>query len=289
MRIREQRHPKWMKVQLPAGKNFRDIRQLVRQQQLNTVCESAHCPNIGECWNNRTATFMILGDVCTRNCRFCAVTTGTPGPIDFHEPERVAYAVEKMNLKYAVITSVTRDDLNDGGATIFSQTIFQIKQRVDNCQIEVLIPDFQGNRTALDIVIHAQPTIINHNLETVPRLYHVVRPQADYQQSLHIIRYAHQAGIITKSGLMLGLGEVPDEVEAVMHDLLNAGCNILTLGQYLQPSSAHLPIVRYISPEEFDILKNRALDMGISHVEAGPLVRSSYHAALHDQKALSNK
>ncbi len=207
MRIREKRHPNWMKVPLPAGQNFQEIRKLVRGQQLHTVCESAHCPNIGECWNSRTATFMILGNTCTRNCRFCAVSTGKPDTVDCDEPERVATAVEKMELRYAVITSVTRDDLDDGGAFIFAETVHQVRQRVPVCKTEVLIPDFQGDEAALSTVIDASPTVLNHNLETVPRLYDMVRPQADYQQSLQLINRAQEAGMTTKSGLMLGIGE----------------------------------------------------------------------------------
>lgn len=279
MRIRQHRHPSWMKVPLPAGDDFQSIRRLVRQQRLHTVCESAHCPNIGECWNNRTATFMILGDTCTRNCRFCAVSAGKPGAVDWDEPSRIAEAVEKMKLRYAVITSVTRDDLENGGASVFAATIQQIRYRTPECKIEVLIPDFQGKEEALTTVITAGPTVLNHNIETVPQLYHHVRPQANYQRSLFVIRYAHEHGIVSKSGLMVGLGETDDEIYKVMEDLRAAGCNILTIGQYLQPSAEHVPISRYVTPDEFVAFKTAGLKMGFDFVESGPLVRSSYHAA----------
>ncbi|MBN2013375.1 lipoyl synthase [candidate division KSB1 bacterium] len=279
MRIREKRHPEWMKVPLPVGQNFHDIRKLVREQRLHTVCESAHCPNIGECWNSRTATFMILGNTCTRNCHFCAVRTGHPGAVDCNEPERVAIAVEKMELKYAVITSVTRDDLPDGGASIFAETVRQIRKRVPDCKTELLIPDFQGDENALRQVFDVRPDVLNHNLETVPRIYPSVRPQANYSQSLSIIEFAHQAGLISKSGLMLGLGERLDEIVKVMQDLRRVSCNILTMGQYLQPSAEHLPINRYVTPAEFKKLKEQGLAMGFAYIESGPLVRSSYHAA----------
>ena len=280
MKIRQQRLPRWLKVPLPAGKNFNEVRKLVNKHQLHTVCQSAHCPNIGECWAKRTATFMILGDVCTRNCRFCAVDMGTPSAVDQTEPKRVAEAVKTLSLRYAVITSVTRDDLADGGASIFAETIYEIRNAVPDCQVEVLIPDLNGADDALSVVFKAKPDVLNHNIETVPSLYKQVRPQANYQRSLDVLRIAKQFGLITKSGLMLGLGEQSKEVIQVMKDLCKIGCDFLTLGQYLQPSSDHLPINRYVTPEEFLQLKQEGLSLGFEHVEAGPLVRSSYHAAV---------
>ncbi|MBD3289230.1 lipoyl synthase [candidate division KSB1 bacterium] len=279
MKIRKKRHPHWLKVPMPAGKNYHDIRALVGEQNLHTVCESAHCPNIGECWNSRTATFMILGDLCTRDCRFCAVKNGTPDGCDYDEPMRIVEAVKKLALKYAVITSVTRDDLDDGGASVFAETIRQIHKKVPGCKVEVLIPDFRGDRAALQLVIDAKPEVINHNLETVPRLYGSARPQAIYARSIELLERAKQASMITKTGLMLGLGENESEIYGVLRDLADIKCDFLTLGQYLQPSAAHLPIDRYVSPEEFSTYKEQALALGFRHVESGPLVRSSYHAA----------
>lgn len=279
MRIREKRHPRWLKVPLPGGNNYSDIRSIIQKQNLHTVCQSAHCPNIGECWNKRTATFMILGDTCTRSCRFCAVNSGVPGMTDCDEPVRIAETVKLLSLKYAVITSVTRDDLPDGGAFLFAETIQEIHKKVNGCDVEVLVPDFQGDETALDMVISAGPEVLNHNLETVPRLYADARPQANYQRSLQLLHRAKRKGMVTKTGLMLGLGETLEEVRTVMGDLRKTDCDILTLGQYLQPSSQHLPIVRYVTPEEFAMLKEEGLDMGFRHVESGPLVRSSYLAA----------
>ncbi|MDZ7265158.1 MAG: lipoyl synthase [candidate division KSB1 bacterium] len=278
MPVVHKRHPRWLKVPLPAGKNFQDVRKLVEQHHLHTVCQSAHCPNIGDCWGKRTATFMILGDVCTRNCRFCAVASGMPGPVDLSEPERVAEAVKTLSLKYAVITSVTRDDLPDGGAAIFATTIQKIRTAVPSCQIEVLIPDFQGTFSAQMLVFAARPDVLNHNIETVPSLYPLVRPQADYWRSIRLLAAAKQAGLVTKTGLMLGVGETESEVIEVMQDLRQVQCDILTLGQYLQPSAAHAPIDRYVTPEEFNRLKAIGIELGFQHVEAGPLVRSSYHA-----------
>lgn len=279
MKTHRARHPRWLKVPLPAGKNFHDVRKLINQHGLHTVCQSAHCPNIGDCWGQRTATFLILGDICTRNCRFCAVQSGQPKAVDQSEPERVAEAVKTLSLRYAVITSVTRDDLPDGGASIFVNTIREIKKCAPDCQVEVLIPDFAGLDSALSLVIAARPDILNHNVETAPSLYPLVRPQADYQRSLRILHVAKQNSLVTKTGLMLGLGETNDEVTAVMKDLRDVRCDILTLGQYLQPSTFHLPIDRYVTPEEFDYFKRIGIQMGFRHVEAGPLVRSSYHAA----------
>jgi lipoic acid synthetase len=278
MKSQRARHPRWLKVPLPAGKNFHDVRKLIKQHHLHTVCQSAHCPNIGDCWGQRMATFMILGDVCTRNCRFCAVNSGMPQVIDREEPLRVAEAVKKLSLRYAVITSVTRDDLPDGGAAIFADTIREIRKALPSCQVEVLIPDFNGSKSAISTVIEASPDVLNHNIETVPSLYPVVRPEADYQRSLEVLRFAKQQGMLTKTGLMLGVGETDDEVVAVMHDLREADCDILTLGQYLQPSAKHVAIDRYLTPGEFDQFKKNGEEMGFRHVEAGPLVRSSYHA-----------
>lgn len=286
MKIREKRHPQWLKVPFPAGKNFDELKALIKAKNLHTVCYSAHCPNIGECWNNRTATFMILGDICTRNCRFCAVKTGSPkGQIDESEPKRVAEAIKLMDLKYTVITSVTRDDLEDGGASIFAQTIDEIRKNVPDCKIEVLIPDFQGDLASLKHVISLRPDVINHNLETVPRLYSTVRPQADYHRSLNIIKIVHEHGIFSKSGLMLGLGETEDEVKEVINELHRNGCDFITLGQYLQPSNNHLPITSYITPDEFEDYRQYALGLGFKHAESGPLVRSSYHAAFQFTKS----
>ncbi|MCI0511836.1 lipoyl synthase [candidate division KSB1 bacterium] len=280
-----QRRPHWLKVRVPAGDTFHTVRRLVQQNGLHTVCQSAHCPNIGECWGQGTATFLILGEICTRNCGFCAIQHGVPQPIDPNESRRVAQAVQTLDLQYAVITSVTRDDLADGGASIFAATITEIHQSLPNCAIEVLIPDFQGDGTALHTVLAAQPTVLNHNLETVPRLYSQVRPQADYQRSLTLLARAKAAGATTKSGLMLGLGETQAEVLAVMRDLRQIDCDLLTLGQYLQPSQAHLPLVRFVTPAEFEALREAGLELGFRRVESAPLVRSSYHAEKSLQKS----
>ncbi len=279
MTTRRTRHPGWLKVPLPAGKNFHDVRKLVKQHHLHTVCQSAHCPNIGDCWGQRTATFMILGDICTRNCQFCAVTSGTPQAVDQDEPRRVAEAVKKLSLRYVVITSVTRDDLPDSGASIFADTIREIRKAVPACHIEVLIPDFNGSESAISAVIEARPDVLNHNIETVPSLYPTVRPEADYYRSIRVLEYAKHQGMLIKTGLMLGLGETDDEVLAVMRHLREVDCDMLTLGQYLQPSSEHLPIDRYLTPAEFNQFKMTGEEIGFRHVEAGPLVRSSFHAA----------
>jgi lipoic acid synthetase len=249
--------------------------------RLHTVCESAACPNVGECWNHRTATFMILGNVCTRRCGFCAVEKGAPLPVDYDEPERVAEAVAAMGLKFAVVTSVNRDDREDGGAELFALTIRAIRRRIPECGIEVLVPDFQGSRAAVETVMAAAPEVLNHNTETVPRLYRQVRLGARYERSLEVLAYAKQVapGTPTKSGLMLGLGESPDEVLQVMRDLRAHHVDILTLGQYLRPSPRHLPIVRYVTPAEFAEFRTAGYEMGFRHVESGPLVRSSYHAS----------
>jgi lipoic acid synthetase len=273
--------PEWLRAPAPVGENYRELKHLVEALQLHTVCESAACPNIGDCWNRRTATFMILGNVCTRRCGFCAVQKGAPLAVDYDEPRRVGEACAALGLKFAVITSVNRDDRKDGGAELFALTIRAIRERVPGCGVEVLVPDFQGSRAAMDIVLEAAPDILNHNTETVPRLYRQVRLGARYERSLDMLAYVKNTRPQTpaKSGLMLGLGESIDEVIAVMRDLRAASVDILTLGQYLRPSPKHLPIVRYVAPEEFAELKTQGYAMGFRHVESGPLVRSSYHAS----------
>ncbi len=280
---RREPKPEWLKVKAPGSANYVRLKRLMGDLRLNTVCEEAHCPNIGECWHHGTATFMILGDVCTRACPYCAVAHGRPVTLDTAEPERVANAAEQMQLRYLVITSVDRDDLEDGGASIFAETIRQIRQRLPECRVEVLIPDFQGKAAPLYQVLDARPDILNHNTETVPRLYRKARPGGRYPRALELLERAraYAPDIPTKSGLMVGLGEEWDELVATLADLQAVGCGILTIGQYLSPSSAHLPVARYYHPEEFDMLKSTALSMGFGHVESGPLVRSSYHA--HEQ------
>jgi len=273
--------PEWLRVKFFNGPNYQDLKRIMRTLGLNTVRESARCPNMGECWEHRTATFMILGNICTRACGFCAVPSGKPvGPPDEQEPERVAEAVERMGLRYAVVTSVNRDDQPDGGAGIFARTISEIRGRVPSCKIEVLIPDFRGDWNALETVIAARPDVLNHNTETVPRLYHEVRKGAVYTRSLELLHRAKSLApeMPTKTGLMLGLGEEREEVLAAMQDLAAQGTDILTLGQYLQPTREHLPIVRYVHPDEFAEYKKLGEQMGFAHVESGPLVRSSYHA-----------
>ena len=273
--------PRWLRAPAPAGENYRQLKDLVGRLRLHTVCESAACPNMGECWNHRTATFMILGNVCTRRCGFCAVGKGAPLAVDYDEPNRVAEAAAAMGLRFVVVTSVNRDDRADGGAELFALTIHAIRRRVPGCGVEVLTPDFQGSRAALETVLAAAPDVFDHNLETVPRLYRQVRPGARYARSLDLLAWARDIAPATpaKSGLMLGLGETAAEALAAMRDLRTAGVRILTLGQYLRPSPAHLPIVRYVTPEEFEDFRRVAREMGFSHVESGPLVRSSYHAA----------
>ncbi len=273
--------PAWLRAPAPAGENYHDLKSLIGRLRLHTVCESAACPNVGECWNQRTATFMILGNVCTRRCGFCAVEKGAPLPVDYDEPNRVAEAVAAMGLKFAVITSVNRDDRPDGGAELFALVIRAIRRRIPGCGVEVLIPDFQGNRDAVRTVMEAAPDVLNHNTETVPRLYRQVRLGARYERSLEVLACAKELAPATptKSGLMLGLGERPDEVLDVMGDLRAHGVDILTLGQYLRPSPRHLPIVRYVPPTEFDEFRRAGYEMGFAHVESGPLVRSSYHAS----------
>ena len=275
--------PPWLRAPAPVGENYANLKALVSDLKLHTVCESAACPNIGDCWNRRTATFMILGNVCTRRCGFCAVQKGAPLPVDYDEPRRVAEAVAALQLKFAVITSVNRDDRKDGGAELFALVIHAIRSRVPGCGIEVLVPDFQGSHAAMDIVMNAKPDVLNHNTETVPRLYRQVRLGARYERSLDMLAYAKstQPAIPVKSGLMLGLGETIDEVLSVMRDLRDHKVDVLTLGQYLRPSPKHLPIIRYVTINEFQDLKRAGYEMGFAHVESGPLVRSSYHAADH--------
>lgn len=279
MAIRQPK-PEWLKVRFPAGPNYERLRELMRAKDLHTVCEEARCPNIGDCWSRGTATFMILGDTCTRSCGFCAVKTGRPGTYDTGEPKRVALAVQQMGLRHAVVTSVNRDELADGGAEIFAETIRWIRRLSPGTTIEVLIPDFKGDRDALATVMAAKPEILNHNTETVPRLYRTVRPQAEYPRSLEVLRTAKELdpSATTKSGVMVGLGETFEELAVVFRDLAAQGVDILTVGQYLQPTPGHLPIDRYWHPDEFAALKAEALALGFRHVEAGPLVRSSYHA-----------
>jgi lipoic acid synthetase len=273
--------PQWLRAPAPVGENFRELKSLIDSMGLHTVCESAACPNIGDCWNRRTATFMILGNVCTRRCGFCAVQKGAPLAVDYDEPRRVAEAAAAMGLRYAVITSVNRDDRKDGGAELFALTIQAIRDRIPGCRVEVLVPDFQGSRKAMEIVMAARPDVLNHNTETVPRLYRQVRLGAGYERSLDMLACAKEMSpdTPTKSGLMLGLGETTAEVLDVMRDLRAHRVEILTLGQYLRPSPRHLPIVRYVPPTEFDELRRAGYAMGFAHVEAGPLVRSSYHAS----------
>ena len=270
--------PTWLRAPAPVGENYTRLKHLVEDLKLHTVCESAACPNIGDCWNRRTATFMILGNVCTRRCGFCAVQKGAPLTVDYDEPRRVAEAVSILGLKFAVITSVNRDDRKDGGAELFALTIRAIRERLPECGIEVLVPDFQGVHASMDTVLEARPDILNHNTETVPRLYRQVRLGARYERSLDMLAHARKSGIPTKSGLMLGLGETIDEVLQVMKDLRASNVDILTLGQYLRPSMKHLPILRYVAPQEFEDLKRAGYEMGFRHVESGALVRSSYHA-----------
>jgi lipoic acid synthetase len=271
--------PPWLKRRLPTGKAYENVRRLLDKNCLHTVCQEAQCPNIWECFSEGTATFLIMGDRCTRNCGFCAVAQGPLGPPDPEEPERIAEAVQTLNLSYVVVTSVTRDDLSDGGAGHFAATIKSIRKFKPSTRVEVLIPDFQGSESALDLVLSAAPDVLNHNLETVRRLYPQVRPQAIYDQSLALMEYVcDHSSIPVKSGLMLGLGETKDEVQEAMQDLLDNGCSLLTLGQYLQPSKSHLPVAEYIPPEVFESLRCNALSMGFKEVASGPFVRSSYHA-----------
>ena len=277
--------PSWLRARAPAGDNFHNLKKLARGLGLHTVCESAQCPNIGECWSHKTATFMLLGDICTRRCGFCAVPKGKPQPIDRDEPRRVAEAVATLGLKHAVVTSVNRDDDNLGGARIFAETIREIRERTPDCRVEVLIPDFQGMDEALKVVLDAQPDVLNHNTESVPRLYRVVRSGARYERTLKLLENVKKfsPGMVTKSGVMAGLGETTEELIEVFRDLGGRDVDILTVGQYLRPSRDHLPMARFYTPEEFNSLRDEALRFGFRHVESGPLVRSSYHA--HEQAA----
>ena len=277
---RPKRRPEWMRVRPPGGDNYKFLKRLMRSKQLHTVCEEAHCPNIGECWGARTATFLILGDVCTRSCGFCDVKTGRPLPIDWQEPERVAQAVKAMDLKHVVITSVNRDEREDGGAPLFAMCIKRIRDLQPGCSIEVLIPDFKGSESALKTVMDARPEILNHNVETVPRLFRKVQPQDHYEWAMATLGNAKKMDgeVLTKSGIMVGLGEEWDEILLVMRDLIEIGVDILTIGQYLQPSRQHLPIDRFYTPQEFEELRRIGYEMGFRWVESGPFVRSSYHA-----------
>jgi len=281
--------PQWLRAKAPVGENFHALKKLARGLGLHTVCESAQCPNIGECWNHKTATFMLLGDLCTRRCGFCAVPKGRPAPIDWEEPRRVAEAVAQLGLKHAVVTSVNRDDDNLGSAGVFAQTIREIRALTPDCRVEVLIPDFQGGEQALRIVLDAQPDVLNHNTETVPRLYRAVRSGARYERTLALLEKSKKIspGMVTKSGVMVGLGESTQELVEVFRDLGRQGVDILTVGQYLRPSKDHLPIARFYQPEEFAYLREQALRFGFRHVESGPLVRSSYHAHEHAEAARS--
>jgi len=275
------KRPDWLKVKLPTGDNYSDVRNLMRNNKLNTVCEEARCPNIAECWNHRTATFMILGDTCTRSCGFCNVKLGLPTELDLDEPRRVIDAIKQLNLRHAVITSVNRDELEDGGASIFKEVVRLIREEKPDCTVEILIPDFKGDEKAFEIIMQYPPDILNHNLETIKRLYHAVRPQAKYERSLNLIKWFKSKEMKTKSGIMVGIGERKEEVLDLMKDLYTHGCEIMTIGQYLQPTKVHLPVDRFVTPEEFRMYKEEGLKMGFKIVESSPLVRSSYHADQH--------
>ena len=275
------KRPDWLKVRLPIGENYSDVKNLMRRQKLNTVCEEAKCPNISECWNHRTATFMILGDTCTRSCGFCNIKVGIPNELDIEEPKRVVESVVELNLRHVVITSVNRDELKDGGSTIFKECVRLIREQKPDCTVEILIPDFKGEEEAFNIIMQNPPDILNHNMETVPRIYHAVRPQAKYERSLDLIKWFKSKGLKTKSGIMVGIGEKPEEVLNLMKDLVAHGCDILTIGQYLQPTKMHLPVDRFVTPDEFRMYKDEGLKIGFKIVESSPLVRSSYHADEH--------
>ena len=285
----ERRLPQWLKVRMPGSPNYLDLREKLRTSELHTVCEEAHCPNIGECWERGTATFMVLGEVCTRACSYCAVATGIPQGVDLQEPVRLAEAVESLGLKYAVITSVDRDDLPDGGAFIFAQCIAQVRKRLPACKVEVLIPDFAGNWDALERVMDARPDTLNHNIETVRRIFRRVRHKGDYDLSLELLARANALAVdgVTKSGMMLGLGETWDEILQTMRDLRSVDCDLLTIGQYLRPSQKHVPLARWYTPDEFDELRREGEALGFRRVASGPLVRSSYHADEQHQAASS--
>jgi len=273
--------PEWLKVRAPGGETYANLKKMMRSKTLHTVCEEAHCPNIGECWGRGTATFLILGDICTRSCGFCAIKTGRPQPVDPEEPLKVALAVQQMGISHVVITSVNRDELPDQGSTIWAKTIEEVRRLNPKVSIEVLIPDFKGDLNCLQRVLDAKPNILNHNVETVPRLYRTVRPQAKYERSLRVLQYSKEQGFITKTGIMVGIGETFDEVVQVMKDLRQIDVDIFTIGQYLQPTPAHLPVDRFVTPEEFKQYKLIGIELGFRHVESGPLVRSSYHAESH--------
>ncbi len=277
-RIGRPRLPSWFKVEARTGPDYLDIKQTMERLNLHTICEEARCPNRWECWNARTATFLILGDICTRRCHYCSVETGRPLALDHEEPRRVAEAVQALGLRHAVITSVNRDELADGGAAVFAETIRQTRGLSPGCTIEVLIPDFEGSEDALAMVCAEKPEILNHNIETVRRLFPSIRPQGKYQRSIELLGHAKQLGMTTKSGLILGMGETLDEAREVMRDLRTVKCDIITVGQYLQPTREHLPVARFYDPAEFAALKDEGFAMGFTHVESGPLVRSSYHA-----------
>ena len=286
----QRRLPPWLKARMPGGPNYLQLKGLLRESQLHTVCEEAHCPNIGECWERKTATFMILGDICTRACAYCAVTSGVPTGLDLQEPERLAGIVERLGLNYAVITSVNRDDLPDGGAFIFAQCISQTRKRLPFCKIEVLIPDFCGNWDALETVMDAAPDTLNHNIETVRRVFPKVRPKGDYEQSLELLARSKAMAPdgVTKSGMMVGLGETWDEILDTMRDLRSVDCDLLTIGQYLRPSKKHTPLDRFYTPDEFEELGREGEAMGFKHVASGPLVRSSYHADEQHEAAVAS-
>jgi lipoyl synthase len=277
------RRPPWLKVRAPSGPNYSELRELMSELGLHTVCQEAHCPNMGECWNYRTATFLLLGDICTRGCRYCAIGKGKPKPLDEQEPERIARAVAQLGLRHAVLTSVNRDDLPDGGAHIFAESIQKIREYLPECKVEVLIPDFDGNWQALALVLQARPDVLNHNIETVPRLFPRFRPKATFQQSLELLQRARQQlpEVVTKSGLMVGAGESNDEVLLVMDALRSHDVDVMTIGQYLPPDQSYWPLDRYVTPDEFALFKQEGLARGFKHVESGPLVRSSYHAHEH--------
>lgn len=275
------KRPDWLKVRLPSGESYKHVYDLMRKSKLNTVCEEAKCPNLAECWNRKTATFMILGDTCTRSCGFCNVKVGLPTELDLDEPRRVAESVEAMGLKHTVITSVNRDELKDGGSSIFSETVRLIREKMPATTIEILIPDFKGEEDSFKIIMKNPPDILNHNLETVERLYHAVRPQAKYQRSLELIKWFKQKGLRTKSGIMVGIGETKEEVIELIKDLYDHGCDIMTIGQYLQPTKNHLPVHRFVTLDEFKFYKDFGLQIGLKAVESSPLVRSSYHADKH--------
>lgn len=275
------KRPEWLKVKLPTGENYTNVRTLMRKQHLHTVCEEARCPNMAECWNNKSATFMILGDTCTRSCGFCNIKVGMPNELDPDEPRRVVDSVKELDLRHVVITSVNRDELKDGGANIFKECVRLINEEMYDTTVEILIPDFRGAVEAFEIIMQYPPDILNHNLETVPRLYPVVRPQAKYDRSLNLIKWFKEKGLRTKSGIMVGIGERPQEVLELMKELVAYGCDILTIGQYLQPTKDHLPVDRFVTPGEFRMYKDEGLKMGFRIVESSPLVRSSYHADRH--------